>query len=132
MPVTSPRLTSAASILLVNNVVESAEWYRDVLGFRFDRYWGEPPSFCMVWRGPFCVMLAEVPVGEQIRPVSSVNTSVWDAYFWTDDAEALYDQFAQRGAEFNYGPVLKPYNVKEFVVLDPNGYHLAFGEDLDE
>jgi len=29
---------------------KSAEYYRDVLGFSFNRYWGEPPCFVMLER----------------------------------------------------------------------------------
>ena len=35
---------------LVDDVVKSAEYYRDVLGFSFNRYWGEPPCFVMLER----------------------------------------------------------------------------------
>jgi catechol 2,3-dioxygenase-like lactoylglutathione lyase family enzyme len=46
----SNRLKHSHPIFLVKDVVKAAEYYRDVLGFRFDRYWGEPPCFCTVWR----------------------------------------------------------------------------------
>ena len=35
---------------LVDDVFESAEFYRDVLGFRFEQFWGDPPRFVMVRR----------------------------------------------------------------------------------
>src|SRR2546428_3004028 len=28
----------------------SANYYRDKLGFRYERFWNDPPSFCMVKR----------------------------------------------------------------------------------
>jgi hypothetical protein len=33
------QLKSVAPCLLVDDVVKTAEYYRDVLGFHFDRYW---------------------------------------------------------------------------------------------
>jgi hypothetical protein len=31
-------------------VVKTANDYRDQLGFEYERFWGEPPGFCMVYR----------------------------------------------------------------------------------
>lgn len=31
-----------APYLIVDDLVQSAEFYRDKLGFKFDRYWGAP------------------------------------------------------------------------------------------
>jgi hypothetical protein len=36
-----------APVFLVKDVVKSAEYYRDFLGFLFDRYWGDPPDFVL-------------------------------------------------------------------------------------
>ena len=53
---TEPDAPSSAKFLgispcfLVDDVVKSAEYYRDVLGFHFERYWGEPPCFVIVIR----------------------------------------------------------------------------------
>ena len=44
------RILSGAPVLLVRDVVAAATYFRDQLGFSFDRFWGEPPDFCMVAR----------------------------------------------------------------------------------
>ena len=36
------QLLESASVFLVASVENAAEFYRDILGFSFDRYWGEP------------------------------------------------------------------------------------------
>jgi hypothetical protein len=32
--------------LVVDDVVATANYYRDTLGVEYDRFWNEPPSFC--------------------------------------------------------------------------------------
>src|SRR5262249_13953067 len=66
-PATTARTTALAGerwaiapYFLVHDVVSTANWYRDVLGFRYERFWGEPPSFCMVKRGEIVIMLPQV------------------------------------------------------------------------
>ena len=45
-----PNITAAATILLVKDVVHSANWYRDKLGFSIVAFYGEPPGFAIVQR----------------------------------------------------------------------------------
>jgi hypothetical protein len=49
---------SIAPYFIVDDLVASANYYRDKLGFRYDRFWGEPPCFCMVWRNGVIIMLS--------------------------------------------------------------------------
>ena len=44
------RIVGSAPILLVADVVAAANYYRDKLGFTYERFWGNPPNFCMVHR----------------------------------------------------------------------------------
>ncbi len=125
-------ILSGASVFLVADLQRSADYYRDALGFRYDRFWGEPPCFCMVWRNQQCIMLSQVENSSRIRPVSSVNPSVWDAYFWVRDVEAFFTELRDRGARFKYEPLVKPYGVKEFAIVDPDEYVIAFGQELEE
>lgn len=48
---------SIAPYLIVDDVVATANYYRDKLGFGYERFWGEPPCFCMVWRNGVVIML---------------------------------------------------------------------------
>ena len=36
-----------APCFIVDDVVATANYYRDKLGFGYERFWNEPPSFCM-------------------------------------------------------------------------------------
>jgi hypothetical protein len=50
---------SVAPYLIVDDVVATANFYRDKLGFHHERFWGEPPCFCMVGRGGIIIMLSQ-------------------------------------------------------------------------
>ena len=126
------KIRSSASVFLVRDVVAAAEYYRDALGFRFTRYWGDPPDFCMVWRGEFCIMLARAADASLIRPVSTVHAPVWDAYFWVDDADGMFAELRDRGARVDYEPTEKPYGVREFAVFDLDGYQIGFGQEHED
>jgi len=125
-----PRVLSGATVLLVTDVKRSAEYFRDALGFRFDGYWGDPPSFCMVWRDEQCFMLKQVADPSVIRPLHTVESIVWDAYLWVDDVERLHRDFTERDAAIAKAPHVTGYGVKEMVVRDPDGHTICFGQEL--
>ena len=126
------KILSGATIFIVADVVKAAEYYRDKLGFRFERYWGDPPTFCMLWRNEQCVMLSKVEDTGLIRPVSSVRPDIWDAYFWVNDVEGFFEELTGNGASTISEPTVTFYNVKEFTVRDPDGYVICFGEGMND
>jgi hypothetical protein len=125
-----PKLLGSAPVLLVVDVVKAANYYRDQLGFSYDRFWGEPPDFCMVKRDGFIVMLAQVHPGTPLKPHWKIVSNMWNAYFWCDDVEALHNEFVKRGAKIDYGLGIKPYGIKEFGIQDLDGHDIAFGQRI--
>jgi catechol 2,3-dioxygenase-like lactoylglutathione lyase family enzyme len=119
----------AAPFLLVDDVVKSGEYWRDVLGFRLGRYFGDPPGFTIMQRNTARVMLRQVPAAA--RPAAISNTTkmphALDLYIWVSDVAALAAELAGRGADIVNPPELEDGR-KEMLVRDFNGYLICFGE----
>lgn len=124
------RLVSSAPVLLVRDVVASANYYRDALGFTYDRFWGSPPDFVILGRDGMHVMLDQTPPSHVITPNWKVDPNIWNIYFWVDDVEALYVELKNRGAKIDYHLENKPYDVREFGVQDLDGYDIGFGQPI--
>ena len=123
-------LMSSAPVLLVRDLVAAANYYRDALGFSYERLWGEPPNFVILRRDALHVMLSLAPRGTEIVPHWQVNHNMWNVYFWVDDVDTLFAELKGRGAKIDYGLENKPYQVREFGVQDLDGYDIAFGQRL--
>ena len=123
---------SIAPYLIVHDVVATANYYRDKLGFGYERFWNDPPSFCMVHRSGVVIMLAELEKRGVVRPNRVVDPegSAWDAYIWIDDADALHEEFRSKGVAIVRPPCDQPYHCRDCEVEDCNGYRLCFGESL--
>ncbi len=117
-----------APYFLVEDVVASANYYRDKLGFHYDRFWGEPPTFCMVHRGGVVIMLSTCSENESLKPNAGGH---WDAYIWIGNADELYKEFRSKGVEIAREICNQEYGCRDFDILDGNGYRLCFGEDLE-
>lgn len=123
-------LTSSAAILLVRDLVAAANYYRDCLGFNYERFWGEPPDFVILSRDPCRLMLHLAPGHHVIVPHWRVSRGMWNVYFWMDDADALYEEFNRRGAKIDYEIHNKPYGIREFGIQDLDGYDIGFGSPI--
>jgi uncharacterized glyoxalase superfamily protein PhnB len=125
---------SIAPYFVVDNVVTTANYYRDKLGFEYERFWGEPPCFCMVQRSGIVIMLGQLEVTGVMRPNRTVDPErgAWDAYIWIDNADALYAEFKSKGVIIARDICDQPYGCRDFDVDDCNGYRLCFGQNLEE
>ena len=122
-----------APYFIVEDVVASANFYRDKLGFAYERFWGEPPCFCMVKRGGIIIMLSQLDKGGLVRPNRTADPQgeAWDAYVWVEDADALHAEFEAKGVKIARRLCDQPYGNRDFEVEDCNGYRLCFGHDIE-
>ena len=113
---------------VVPDVVKSAEYYRDKLGFEILGYFLDPPVFAIVRRGG-----AEIHLGKSDNGAVNVNESVrrglgTDAYIFISDVISLHDELRLNGANIIEGPIERPYGRIELTIRDHDGYQLVFGE----
>ena len=124
----APRLTASAAVLLVKDVQAAAGHYRDVLGFSYERIWGEPPSYVILTRDGLHLMLKQADDPRHVVPHWTVSKSLCDVYFWVGNVDALHAELSGRGAKIDYGLCDQPYGCREFGVQDLDGHDIAFGE----
>jgi predicted enzyme related to lactoylglutathione lyase len=120
---------SIAPYFLVDDVVTTAAFYRDKLGFHYERFWGDPPAFCMVKRAEIIIMLSQV-AGARMNPnrrLAAPGEEPWDAYIWVGDADSLFREFTANGVRIARGICDQPYLMRDFDIEDCNGYRLCFG-----
>lgn len=120
-----------APYFVVDDVIATANFYRDKLGFSYERFWGDPPRFVMVRRNGATIMLRQVATSGHMRPnrTPDPNDFVLDAYLWIDDADQLYAQFQANGVKIVSPICDREYDMREFDIEDCNGFRLCFGHN---
>jgi catechol 2,3-dioxygenase-like lactoylglutathione lyase family enzyme len=123
----------ASPVLGVPRVRRAAEHYRDVLGFSLDPMDGvfapspdEPEGvYAIVKRFGvwihFQIRRGQLPARE--RPPFER-----DVYVYVPDVDDLHAEFERRGATIESPPHMAPHGIREMVVVDLDGFRLAFGE----
>ncbi len=140
-------VTGVAPMFLVDDVVATAEWYRDTLGFTIGEYYsddhghddegndipGSPgePFFVIVDRDGYRLMLGKtVRRGLGVTSNESAKQYSSDAYFWCEGVDELYATATSAGADFAEDLVDRFYGVREFSIRDLDGRVLTFGEGV--
>lgn len=117
---------SVAPQFVVPDVVKTAEYYRDRLGFKILGYFADPPVFAMVSRDGVEIHFGKSDTGDE-RVNEDVRRGLGnDAYIWVDDIEALYAELSAGEVEILEGPVKRIYDCVEVVIKDCNGFQLVF------
>ena len=124
----TPKLTGIAPQFVVPNVVRTAEYYRDKLGFEILGFFAEPPVYAMVRRDS-----AEIHFGKADSETIQLNEAIRkglgsDVYIFVTDVNAFFEEFRSRDVEILEGPVRREYECTEITVTDCNGFKLVFGE----
>jgi GNAT superfamily N-acetyltransferase/predicted enzyme related to lactoylglutathione lyase len=107
-------------IFAVRDVRATITFYRDVLGGGGEWLWEDPPTFGGLRLGQTQLMFC-------LQPDLAGKVAGHQHQFFTDAIDELHDCHARAGAPIISPIENKPWGVREYTVLDPNGYHLRFG-----
>src|SRR5688500_11798467 len=114
---------------VVADVVQTAEFYRDKLGFEILGYFADPPVYAMVRRDQAEIHFGKADEGVDVQVNEAVRKELGsDVYIFVSDINALYREYLQRGVEIVDGPVKRIYDCTEITIRDCNGFLLVFGE----
>jgi predicted enzyme related to lactoylglutathione lyase len=103
-----------APVLHVSDVVATATFYRDVLGFTWD--FGDE-AYAVVWRENSAIHFVK----------AEDSPSGVHVFQWLKDVDAYYKEVVSRGGQPTSEPRDQPYGLREFSILDINRVTLAFG-----
>jgi len=119
LPSSNPRqFIQGAPVLHVPDVVGTAAFYRDVLGFTWD--FGDD-TYAVVWRDNSAVHF----VKDKMSP-SGIHL-----FQWVKDVDAYYNEVVGRGARIGREPTNQPYGIREFGLSDVNGVSVVFGQEIE-
>ena len=124
----SRKLESIRPFFIVQDLQASIAYYRERLGFLLD-FQGpaDDPYYAGVSRDGIGIMLKAITPDVPPCPNRTRHQwARWDAYIYTLDPDALFEEFSQRAVSF-----VKPLSFIDeglwgFEITDADGYVLAF------
>jgi len=121
-------LVSISPFFIVKDLLTSISYYRERLGFQLDFQGPEnDPYYAGVSRDGIGIMLKAILPDVLPRPNHTRHEwARWDAYIYTTDPDALFDEFSQRGVSFVKTLSFIDDGLWGFEITDADGYVLAF------
>lgn len=105
--------------LPVDNVPAAVDYYRDVLGFRVNY---QQDDLGVMDRDAVTILLIER---------TPKHTGIGSCGFYVENADSLYAELKQRGANLEGEPVSWPWGLRNFRVLDCEGNRLVFSQTFE-
>jgi catechol 2,3-dioxygenase-like lactoylglutathione lyase family enzyme len=111
-------------VLAVQDVAASARFYREKLGF-VEEFAVE--GWVFLRQGACQLRLGHCP---EAVPMSQVPDHSWFAYLHVRDAAGLYRECCTRGVQIWHALAEKPWGMREFAIITPDGHRIVFGEEM--
>ncbi len=119
-----PEILTSTFVLAVNDLASSRRFYIEKLGFTEDL---AVDGWSFLSRGACRLRLGHCP---DAVPMSKAQDHSWFAYLHVRDAAELYRDAVGKGVEIWHRLEDKPWGMREFAVVTPDGHRIVFGERL--
>ena len=123
------KLRGLIPMLETNDLKASIKFYSETLGFTCDGVFPSEENFswASLSKDDVIIMLtARSPHSNEEKAVMTGSL-----YMYPDDVDEAWYQLKDK-AEVSYEIENFDYGMREFGILDPNGYLLQFGQDIKE
>jgi catechol 2,3-dioxygenase-like lactoylglutathione lyase family enzyme len=111
-------------VLAVNDLAASKRFYVEKLGFTEDL---SVEGWAFLSRGACRLRLGDCP---DATPMSRNQDHSWFAYLHVHDARGLYEETVRNGVEIWHHIADKPWGMREFAIVTPDGHRIVLGEKL--
>jgi uncharacterized glyoxalase superfamily protein PhnB len=120
---------NAVPVISTEDVRATVTYYTDVLGFSQHFIYGDPPVYAGVERdGVLLYITLDQPLAATLK-----NSDLHpDVFLRVQDVDKVFEDHKKRGAKIFEYISDRPWDARQYVVEDPNGYRLKIAEPLDQ
>ncbi len=119
------KVSKTQHVLAVNDLDASEEYFTEKLGFTLNSRIG---GWLFLSRDHFHLMVGHC---EREVPARETNNHSWFAYVNCEGVDELYNEYKERGVDFTQRIANKPWGLREFGVVTPEGHRIVFGQEIE-
>lgn len=114
--------------LPVNDLGETIDFYKNKLRFTDEWFWGDPPTDSGISRDGLCLFF--VKDKEHVSRINGQKHRL-ELCFFVSNVEEIYQEAKRKNVFIHKELISTPWNVREFSIVDNNGYVLRIGEYIE-
>jgi catechol 2,3-dioxygenase-like lactoylglutathione lyase family enzyme len=117
-------ITASTFVLAVKDLDASTKFYCEKLGFSEDL---GVAGWSFLSRGACRLRIGHCP---DAQPMSKCRDHSWFAYLHVRDISGFYQEVLKQNVEIWHQLEDKPWRMREFAVVTPDGHRIVFGETI--
>jgi len=114
-----PMLEQTLPHMPVDNVAAAIDHYRDMLGFHINY---AQHDLGVMYRDRATLLLIQR---------TNKHTGIGSFSVYVADADSLYNEFVEKGANVEAPPVSRPWGLRDFTVVDLEGNRITFAQPFE-
>jgi predicted enzyme related to lactoylglutathione lyase len=122
---TERKVVHTRHVLAVKDLDIASAYFIDKLGFDRDF---SAPGWMFLSFGIFKVMLGEC--SDEMTAEATGNHS-WFAHCLVENVDEVYDELVERGAKVLTPIGTRPWNIRDFTIVTPDGHRIMFGQSVE-
>ena len=119
------KVSKTQHVLAVNDLNASDKYFIEKLGFTLNSRIG---GWSFLSLGDFHLMVGDCR-GEMLA--KDTNNHAYFAYVNCEGIDKLFNEYKERGVEFTQTIADKPWGLREFGVVTPEGHRIMFGQEIN-
>jgi uncharacterized glyoxalase superfamily protein PhnB len=119
----------AVPVIGTADVRSTLDWYISMLGFNEHFVFGDPPVYAGIQRGSALVYISR---DERLATTLKDSRLHPEVFLWVEDVDKLFAEHKRRGATIVEEIADRPWDARQYVIEDPNGYHIKVAEPIGE
>ena len=124
----SANYSHCVPFLPVKSLEQTVEFFKSKLGFTNEWYWGNPATDAGIGRDGLNLLFVLNP--SFVEAINNTNHRM-EICLFVSNVDEIYKQIKSNGVEVLSELRNEPRIVREFSILDRNGYVLRIGEGLE-
>jgi catechol 2,3-dioxygenase-like lactoylglutathione lyase family enzyme len=120
---------NAVPVVATADVRSTVAYYTRVLGFREHFIFGDPPVYAGIERdGVLLYFARDIKFASVLKDHPDLHPEV---FLWVHNVDKVFEEHKLRGAAIVEEIADRAWDARQYVIEDPNGYHLKIAEPLD-
>lgn len=122
------KFKDSVPVISTGDIRSTIEWYVRVLGFREHFVYGDPPVYAGLECDGVLLYVTHDPAFGSMLEKSGAHP---DIFLWVDGVDEAFETHRGRGAKIIEPLADRPWDARQYVVEDPNGYRLKIAQPID-
>jgi uncharacterized glyoxalase superfamily protein PhnB len=120
--------SSAVPVIATADVSGTVRYFEQTLGFEQQWIWGDPPLYAGLKAGSAILYITHDP---DTAAAIKERRLAPDIFLWVNQIDQVYDRHRAKNADIVEELTARPWGVRQYVVREPNGYHLKVAEPYE-